>query len=163
MAGNGNGTVLVDAALQERVRNLGDEVHAFRGELQSIRHALEGIATKQAQQGQPQWQALGVMLTAVVIVGGLAWWPIRETSQDTRTAIQILTERAVTQRQHDADLLRITGAISDTRQAVELLRLRSYEHHGSIAHLDTGQKNIDGRLDAISRRLAEFIREMGKH
>lgn len=163
MAENGNGASLVDAALQERVRNLSDDVHAVRGELQGLRHAIEGIATQQARQGQPQWQALGVMLTAVVVVGGLAWWPIRETTQDTRAAVQVIAERAVTQRQHDADMARITGAMSDTRTALELLRTRSYEHHGAIAALQTSQKNVDGRLDAISRRLAEFIRDMGKH
>jgi hypothetical protein len=160
---NGNGQPMPDAALQVRVRNLSDDVHSLRGEMRDIKTAIDAIATQQNKQGQPQWQALGVMLTAVVIVGGLAWWPIREASMDMQTTLRALMERSVTQRQHDADLARVSSGINDARQALELLRVRSYEQHGNVAKLEAENKNQDGRIDAISRRLAEFIRDMGKH
>lgn len=30
----------------------------------------------------PQWQALGVMVSVVVVLGGLVYWPIRESTND---------------------------------------------------------------------------------
>ena len=70
------------ASLEERVRGQGSQITAIQQEMHSsfakLASAVDAINTKVADTNKPQGQALGVMLTAVVVVGTLAYWPIRE-------------------------------------------------------------------------------------
>lgn len=43
---------------------------------------VQAQATRFEQERKPQWQAYGVMLTGIVVLGTMAYWPIRE--QQTR-------------------------------------------------------------------------------
>ena len=128
---NGSHAALTDDGLRVRVDALSSDVIAFRGELRDVRSAmattadiaglksaLESIATRQQEQQKPQWNALGVMLAAMVALGGLAFWPIREATTNLSTAVA----QSVNVRQYDADQKRIgdelAGIVKDSERFV---------------------------------------------
>lgn len=53
--------------------------------------------------------------------------------------------------------------IETNKSNIELLRVRSYADVDRLSKVEQSAKDTDSRVDAISRRLAEFIRDMGKH
>lgn len=53
--------------------------------------------------------------------------------------------------------------ISANSTYIENLRNRSYDHLGRLTKAETSVTDLERRFDAVSRRLAEFIRDSGKH
>lgn len=114
-----------EAKLDERVTNQGrrltdiesDMKAGFRSVEASLsafmnetRNSIAALSTAIAERNKPQWQALGVMLTFVALVGALAYWPIRESTDETKidirtlatetnNSIRMLAERAVTREE----------------------------------------------------------------
>lgn len=85
------------SALSVRVDNLADDVHGFRVDLQSMRAtmvtkddfasilaSINTLSTKQESTAKPNWQAMSVVVTVLVVIGGILYWPLREMSTDQK-------------------------------------------------------------------------------
>lgn len=128
------------SALGVRVDNLADDVHGFRSDLQGIRGqmatkdeisnlaaAIAGLTSKYDAARAPNWQALGVAITVLSLIGGILYLPIREATQDLK---------ATTLRQE----------------------LQTQDNRVALGKIEEQVKFLERRYDAISSRLAEFIR-----
>jgi len=130
----------VQAQLGERVTNLGrrqsdletEMRSGFRQMEQSItsftnetRGSIAALSTTLAERNKPQWQALSVMLAAIIAIGGLVYWPIREGQTRIDATLTRMSETAVTRQEMDwrsartaEDRARTEGAILDIRTAM---------------------------------------------
>ncbi len=133
---------------------------------------------------------LGVTLTILASLGTAIYLPIQRDTSRLDVAVSAIIDRGVFQRQYDADQARnaqdrnqirdmygqtilarryetdqarLTAALDQVEKTMELLRVRSFDSHGKVTGLDARVNEMTNRIDAISRRLAEFIRDMGKH
>lgn len=145
----------IQAQLGERVTNLGRRQTDLEAEMRSgfrqieqsfasftneTRNAISALGTSISDRSRPQWQALGVMVSVIVVLGGLVYWPIRESTNDlkaqdietgrliqsltteTGKAIQTLAANTVSRQEMDwraargaEDRTRMETAISDIR------------------------------------------------
>lgn len=155
--------------------------------------AVTSLVNKIDQRSTTPWQAIfggmGVFATIIIAIGTALYLPIQRDTLRLDTAVAAVTDRAVFQRQYDADQTRLSDSIKQLRgdyngniqqqrynadqeklthtleditRKIELLRVRSYDNFGQLKAVENRAVNLDARLDAISRRLAEFIRDMGK-
>lgn len=143
MSGNGDGndprayTDAMQAQQGERITNLGRRQSDLESEMRTgfrqmetafstfsneTRSAIATLSSNIADRSRPQWQALGVMVSIVVVLGGLVYWPIRESTNDLKTALLALSERSVTRTELDwrgersaEDRKRTEAAIADIR------------------------------------------------
>lgn len=93
------------ASLNERVSGQGSHIASIENEMrrnfESVNVALSNINAKLETQNKPQWQALGVLLTGIVVVGTLAYWPIRESQSRIENNLTSLANTTVTLREYD--------------------------------------------------------------
>lgn len=88
------------AALDERVTNIGTRVTALDTRVTEGFQAMSaqfGALASEIRTGQKTpwgviWSAIGVFITFVVVIGGLAYWPIRESTTRLEDAQIKLTE-----------------------------------------------------------------------
>lgn len=91
----------VQAALGERVTNMGRRINDVEVEMRAgfnqvsntlnastneTRASIAALSTNLAERAKPQWQALSVMLAFAAILGGLAYMPIREATNDLKAS-----------------------------------------------------------------------------
>lgn len=127
----------MQAQLGERVTNLGRRQTDLENEMRSgfrqietsiaaianeTRTAIGNLSQSIAERNRPQWQAIGVALTFAVVIGGMAYWPIREATARLEATSSRLEERMVTRQEMDwrqtrsqEDRLRMEGSIVDMR------------------------------------------------
>jgi hypothetical protein len=163
---------VTEAQLGERVTNLGrrqsdleTEMRAgFRSQEQSltaftneVRNSLAQLSQTIAERNKPQWQALGVALAFAGMLGGLAYMPIREATNDLKTAVSGLTEKVVTRQEMDQreqrrreDAARVDGAIIDLRQ-------------NGVARSEWTErsKSVDQAIQDANRRIDELRGDFG--
>lgn len=130
----------VQAQLGERVTNLGrrqtDLEQEMRTGFRQIEQSIAGLSSTLSERAKPQWQAIGVALTFAVIIGGMAYWPIRETTTDlkstvstlaaeTNQTIRMLADRTVSRAEMDwraargsEDRVRSEAAVADIRASM---------------------------------------------
>lgn len=182
------------AQLGERVTNLGRRQTDLEAEMRSgfkqiensfasfsneTRSSIAALSSTLAERNKPQWQALSVMLAAVVAIGGLAYMPIREATNDLKVSVNSLSEKIVTRQEMDwrqarsaEDRTRTESTISDVRERQvprdELDRVfSSYDQRfadiqrqideannrfGSTYTLSDYIKRITDRLDMLEQR-----------
>ncbi|MBN9235079.1 MULTISPECIES: hypothetical protein [Phyllobacteriaceae] len=135
-------------AFSERITNLNRRQTDFEAETRAsfrsvesamdkmateMRSGLANLSTNLADRNRPQWTAISVALSFAVIIGGMAYWPIRETTSDLKAAIleqakqtaqniKDLDVNTVSRQEMDwrssrsiEDRARIEGAIADIR------------------------------------------------
>ncbi|GLI23507.1 hypothetical protein GGQ86_002955 [Xanthobacter flavus] len=77
-----------------------DFTQQLTGVATSLREAITGLSTKMDERSRPQWQLYvtfaGFLLTFTTVVGTLAYWPIRDDTNELKTAVLRFEERAVT-------------------------------------------------------------------
>lgn len=77
-----------------------DFTQQLTGVATSLREAITGLSTKMDERSRPQWQLYvtfaGFLLTFTTVVGTLAYWPIRDDTNELKTAVVRFEERAVT-------------------------------------------------------------------
>lgn len=114
--GNGHDTRAYQDAFQaatsERITSLGRRQNDLESEMRSgfkqmevsisglaneTRNSINALSSTMAERSRPQWQALSVVMGFAAILGGLAYWPIREGTNDLKSAVSILSEKMVTQ------------------------------------------------------------------
>jgi hypothetical protein len=99
------------SALSVRVDNLADDVHGFRIDLQSMRttmvtkddfagivSSINALSTKQETVSRPNWQAMSVAVTVLVLIGGILYWPLKETSTDAKEALRQYNNSMIDER-----------------------------------------------------------------
>lgn len=99
------------SALSVRVDNLADDVHGFRADLQSMRvqmvtkddfatviSSINALSQKQESVSRPNWQALSVAVTVLALIGGILYWPLRETSSDMKAVMSQYSNVLVEER-----------------------------------------------------------------
>jgi hypothetical protein len=106
----------VQAQLGERVANprlrQTDLETEMRTRFRTIEQSTASLTTSLSARNKPQWQAIGVALTFAIIIGGMAYWTIRESTTDlkptiaklaaeTYQSIRMLADKAVTRQQMD--------------------------------------------------------------
>lgn len=125
------------------------------------------------------WSGLGVGFTVIIAIGTALYLPIqRDTSRLDATMAAVL-DRGVYQREYTADQTRLTALLNSLRadlnitiqqqrynadqeklnKVLDEARSRATESYGQIAKLEDDNVNTTKRVDAISARLAQFIRE----
>lgn len=175
--GNGNGdgegvgarhyVDAIQAQLGERVTNLGRRQTDLETEMRSgfrqmessitsftneTRTSIAALSTTLAERNKPQWQALSVMLAAIVAIGGLVYWPIREGQTRIDTTLNRMNETMVTRQEMDwrqargqEDRSRMESSIADVREG-----LVPREEHARV------WSNYDQRLADQQRQLDEL-------
>jgi hypothetical protein len=180
----------VQAQLGERVTNLGRRQTDLEAEMRSgfrqieqsfasftneTRQSIAALGTAISERSRPQWQALGVMVSVVVVLGGLVYWPIRESTNDlkaqdietgrliqsltseTSKSIQQLAANTVSRQEMDwraqrgvEDRQRMEGAIVDLRT-------------GSVTRNEWMERNraADQQATDLNRRLDELRQDFG--
>lgn len=172
---------------REELGGLRARMTQFERGLTEISAAVHGLAAKFDKTQEPKWQAYGVMVTVMIAIGGLLYWPIRETQADLKASnnelifrIGGIGDRFMTIREGDArsargaiDLKRLGDDVNQIEQQLvprgELTeRWRSFE--GSLGNMQRqldDQKKLFGdtfslrdALQTMQRRLD--ILETGK-
>lgn len=155
------------AALGERVSNITrrqtDLENEMRAGFRSIESHVDRVATDTraaiasltqnlSERNKPQWQAIGVALTFAVVIGGMAYWPIREATVRLETASARLEERMVTRQEMDwrqarsaEDRSRMEGNIVDIRDGLVPRR----EHERVWANFDQRFLDQQRQLDEV--------------
>lgn len=122
--------------------------------------SVTGIQAKLDERSKIQWPALSVMVTALGLIGALVYWPIRETTLDLRDGLKDLAKVAVVSTRYESDRATLNLRISEIREVISSLRTHTQDNREAHARHDQAIKNHDARIDAISRRLAEHIRDV---
>ena len=167
------------AALRVRVDNLADDLHRLHTELRDLASALStqirGLEHKHDTAQRRNWQMWGVAVSALVALGTLAYWPILRSVDKNEIAIAKLLEfvtsdAVVHKNSFETSRAAITTTfaererrIEQNRAGVERLEATIFTLHGQITAQEARTQDQSARLDAVSRRLAEFIRDQGKH
>jgi len=116
----------ITAQMGERVTNLGRRVSDIENEMRTgfrqIETSISQLTATLAERAKPQWQALGVALTFAAMIGALAYWPIREATNDLKASTTAISAAMVTRQEMDwrqarsqEDRLRTEGSIVDMR------------------------------------------------
>lgn len=125
-------------AVETRVLGLEEDVRALdlkvekgmAGIRTDFAAAIASIHTKLDQQGQPKWgviyAGIGVLITFMTVIGGLAYWPIRESQGDLRIALREQRKELKEEQQENMKALiqrdqRLWDAVLDARRAVDRL------------------------------------------
>lgn len=171
----------ITAQMGERITNLGRRQSDLENEMRSgfrqieqsiatianeTRTSIASLSQNLAERNRPQWQAIGVALTFAVVIGGMAYWPIREATSGLASSMSRIEERMVTRQEMDwrqarsqEDRLRTDGSVADLRaQQVPRAELdRVFEAYDSqlrdkqrqIDEVKAAQAGIYGARDAM--------------
>lgn len=173
--GNDAARQYLDAAhaqLGERVTNLGRRQTDLEAEMRSgfkqiensfasfsneTRSSISALSTTLSERNKPQWQALGVMVSIIVVLGGLVYWPIRESTNDLKTALLALTERTVTRDEMDWRTAR--SAEDRSRQEAAIADLRE----GAVTRNEWTERSsaVNTQIADVGRRIDELRQEVG--
>ncbi len=162
----------MQAQLGERVTNLGRRQSDLENEMRSgfrqieqsftsftneTRLALNTLSSSLAERNKPNFQALGVMLTAMVVLGGLLYWPIRETTTDLKQTLRDYVATSVSRQEMDWRSTRGAEDRDRTDESIKDLRL------ASVTRAEWGERNHarDNEIAEINRRLDEIRQEVG--
>lgn len=158
--------------------------------------SVTGIQSKLDERSRIPWQAWGVVVTVLIAIGALVYWPIREGGAQTRLDLQDLANKVVFSKRYEGEQIgqdRRVGELIETVRVLKNETIKAFEHERQITdrvfqersfHIarntadinkilerlndaretltrhDQAAKNLESRFDAISRRLAEHIRDV---
>jgi vacuolar-type H+-ATPase subunit I/STV1 len=190
-----NGSEIHDAAmrigiLSQRTTNLETVVGDVRRELghsiSAINQAIAAMSSKvderfsalsttMADRQRPQWQALSVILAFAAILGGLAYMPIREATNDLKVA-NIATGQTIQLLAAETNkTIQELAASTISRQEMNWRAERGAEDRGrtdeaikdlrqlTVTRAEWGERNHarDGELAELNRRVDEIRQEVG--
>lgn len=124
------------AVVRERVTQNERNITALQGQLQEVFSTMatqedvrtltaniSALGTKLDVMRTPQWQMISVVVTVVVLIGGLVYWPIREKQYDQSAIIQRHELEIVPRIEHTREWDRTERARDKlTKQIEELQR-----------------------------------------
>lgn len=129
-------------ALQTRVHHLeqglvGLSKDVREGFAQSAKQISE-LGSRFEQDRRPQWQAYGVMITVVVVLGGLVYWPIREQGGRIEAALVALNESKI------------------SREEFSITQERGKETRERIsADMKRGEDDLQRQIDELKRQAVD--------
>lgn len=163
------------ATLSQRTANLENVVSDIRRELGTSISAVNSavlnmsskfdekfaaMTTQMAERNRPQWQALSVVLATLVVIGGLVYWPIRESQSDLKSALQMVSANMVPREELDwrsdrarEDRARTEANITDIRDKT-VPRNEWMERNLSRDH------DIDNLRGAVMRETTNLQRQV---
>lgn len=71
----------------EHLASLETRVGALENGVSQIITTLNALASKMEDRSRPQWQAIGVGVALLGLLGGFAYWPIRESLNDIKVSL----------------------------------------------------------------------------
>lgn len=162
----------MQAQLGERVTNLGRRQSDLEAEMRTgfrqietsfasftneTRNSLSGLSSSIAERNKPQWQAIGVALTFAVVVGGMAYWPIRETTSDLKDAMTALASNVVTRQEMDWRQAR--GAEDRDRMQATIAEMRAQtvpraEHDRTWSNYDQRFADTQRQIDVVKQAIS---------
>lgn len=84
------------AAFGERVEGQGRRLSSLEQTVttgfRQIEGSISALSTEYRNGQRPQWQAMGVILSAMIVLIGLLYWPVREQQADTKSDIAALSQ-----------------------------------------------------------------------
>lgn len=119
--------------------------------------ALNTISADISASRRPQWQAIGVGITFLVVLGGLVYWPIKQEAATIREDVASLQKGAVTREETEAFRRRAAEDRSRTEEAISDLRGISVPR-GEYTERSAG---INERFADITRRLEDVRGALG--
>jgi hypothetical protein len=138
------------------IAQLDGRVSGIEASMQDIAQAVRNLSVKIEDRGRPQWQALGVGLSAVLAIGGLVYWPLAQGLDRFEKAQTRLSDTVVSKE----DFLLITNAGKERRDDAQrttdsrLARIEKDNDNtqsqivprGEIAEKWAGQRSINDNL-----------------
>lgn len=172
--------VALDTRVDSALSNLGTKTEV------AIAALATKFEARSTTQWPTIFSTFGVGFTLLSALGWMAYTPIQRDTSRLDSAVSAILDRGVFQREYtadqgrmaetarglrvdlnatvqqqryNADQERLTKTLDDIRSSVEALRLRTYETHGRSSTVEQFQRDLDRRLDAISARLAQHVRD----
>jgi len=147
-------------SIQTRVHHLEQGLSTLSKDVRDgfarITEQFQGQAARFEQDRRPQWQAYGVMLSGMVILGTLAYWPIREQQGRLEALIVKIEERKIdryefaivqdrgkeTRERLYADIQRGTSELQRQIDELKKQSLDTYSLRDVVVELKQNQKEI---------------------
>jgi hypothetical protein len=155
------------ASLDERVRNQGTQISALEQEMRrsfsTLANGLDNINAKLTDTHKPQWQALGVMLSAVIVVGTLAYWPIREAQSRFENALVGLSKDTTDKFENTIPLQQFRDFKETYENNRALNRIDNnarFEKLERTATDSVSRSEIEARLNDIQRQIDQKPRSL---
>ena len=116
------------------------------------------LQTTIAERSKIPWPALGVMLSAIVVIGGMAYLPIKEKQSDQALAIVALQGSIVPRTEHverwritERDIERLNDRITDNFKAI----VPRGEHEEKWRSYTSAQGEFQRQIDEIRKGFGE--------
>jgi len=136
--------------------------HQLAGMAQSLQASLGSLSAKLDERSRPQWQLYvtfaGFLLTFTTVVGTLAYWPIRDDTNELKVAVRRFEDRAVTRSEltdRRAVLEDRIKRIEADIQAVEAGIVPRGEHQEKWRGIDQGISNLQRQIDDLKKQFGE--------
>lgn len=85
-------------ALTQEVMNLKEGHTELRKEFRILDSKMDSgfalLAQKLDTKTTPQWQAIGILVTFLLAIGGALYWPVREAQTKQESAIEIMRQES---------------------------------------------------------------------
>ncbi len=141
------------AALGERVEGQGRRLTNLESTVnqgfRQVETSIAGLSNEFRSSQRPQWQAMSVILAFALAIGGLAYWPIRESTNDLKAAQTTIVENMVTQKEMD---WRTARGMEDRQRTEMTLR--------SLDTLMMPRPELDRVFDGYNQRLSDQQRQI---
>lgn len=178
-----NGTIET-AVLSDRVTHTQQNLVAVQSEIHELRSVMAttddirdlarqvgALGAKIETMGRPQWQVMwsgmGVGVSVLIMIGTMAYLPIRDKQTDLMDRLNYIMGTTVTRVEfvRDRELVdRIFGERQRIGQRnsedIQSLLRQNYSQNAELSKNTQAIGNLESRFSAISNRLAELIRDL---
>jgi hypothetical protein len=142
------------SALTVQVRGLESGLNALAAE---VRASMERVSARLESRDRPQWQAMSVVLSAVIAIGTLAYLPIREN------VAELKAKQSLSQQQYVALLEALPNDFVGTKEHERLLgEIRRFED-GLVPRAEHVEHwhAVDNQIAAAQRQIDEIKQGIG--
>lgn len=123
-------------------------------QIQALATQIGNLGTKIEERAKIPWPALAVMLSFLVVVGGLVWYPISENLRDTKINLQAL-DREVTQNfLTRAEYAARSDALTKLRDIQSQLVVERIQTNSAL--MKENEQRTRERLNAIEQQLRDL-------
>lgn len=109
-------------------------------QIQALTTQIGNLGTKLEERAKIPWPALAVMLSFLVVVGGLVWYPISENLRDTKLNLVALDKEVSANYITRAEYVARTEALTKLRDVQSQLFMERLQMHAAT------QKDYETRL-----------------
>lgn len=160
--------------LKTRVTNIEADIHDLRETIQAgnagLSAQIASVTSKIDDRSKVQWPAMMLLLTVVITIGSLVYWPIRESQQRTVDVLDRLIASTVPRTEVDIrfqtgaqrrdDIQRLTderiGANSRDIAALEAKLVPRGEHEQMWAAQRQKDQDLQRQIDATAKAFGDL-------